>query len=121
MAGRRILVVEDEEITGLTIREMLEGFGYEVHGPVASGKAAIASALAIHPDLILMDIVLKGPINGIQAAEAIRSQHRCQVIYVSGSSDRLKDDLANLPEPCSFVLKPVDEQELQAAIEAALR
>ncbi len=97
------------------------GIGYEVHGPVSSGKAAIASALALRPDVILMDVFLKGPMNGFQAAEVIRSQYRCPVIYVSGSSDRLEHVLANLPEPCSVVLKPIDEHELHTAIEKALQ
>ncbi len=120
MADKRILIVEDEAITGLNIREMVRIFGYEPHGPVVSGQAAIVSALALRPDLILMDIILKGPINGIQAAQAIRTQYRCPVIYLTGSSDRIRADLAQLTEPFSLVLKPIDEQELHTAIKTAL-
>ena len=67
MAGKRILIVEDEDITALDIRRTLQEFGYEPLGPVAYGKDAIKHALTLHPDLILMDILLKGPIDGIQA------------------------------------------------------
>ena len=120
MAGERILIVEDEAITALVISQMLMGFGYEPHGPIVSGKAAIAGALTLRPDVILMDIILKGPINGIQAAEAIRSQFRCPVIYVTGSSDQVGADLATVTEPFGLVLKPINEQELHIAIEKAL-
>jgi len=120
MAGERILIVEDEAITGMDVREMVRIFGYEPHGPVVTGKAAVTSALALRPDVILMDIMLKGPMNGIQAAEVIRDAYRCPVIYLTGSSDQVRADLAKLTEPFGLVLKPIDEEELHIAIEAAL-
>jgi len=120
MAGERILIVEDEVITGMDVRGMLRIFGYEPYGPVATGKAAVESALALRPDVILMDVTLKGPMNGIQAAEAIRSQYRCPVIYLTGSSDQVGAASAKLTEPFGLVLKPIDEDELHRAIETAL-
>ncbi len=120
MADERILIVEDESITGESIRQMVEEFGYHAIGPIASGKDAIASAMAHHPDLILMDILLKGPINGIQAAETIRSHSRCPIIYITANSDRLKTESVKATEPFGSVLKPIDKQELQRAIETAL-
>jgi len=121
MAGERILIVEDEAITGMDISEMVRIFGYKPHGPVATGKAAVESALALRPEVILMDIMLKGPMTGIQAAEAIRAQYRCSVIYLTGSSDQIKADLAQLTESFGLVLKPIDEEELHRAIKTALR
>ena len=120
MACKRILLVEDEAITGMDIREMVMGLGYEPHGPVASGKDAVAAALVLRPDLILMDIMLKGPMTGLQAAAAIQSHYRCPVIYLTGSSDQAGADLPNLTEPAGLVLKPIDEEELRMAIEKAL-
>ncbi len=120
MGDERILIVEDEAITGLDIRQMVQEFGYQAYGPVISGRAAIASALALRPDLILMDIVLKGPMNGIEAAEAIRLQYRCPVIYLTGSSDQIRTNLGRAAESSGIVLKPINERELHKAIKKAL-
>ena len=121
MAGKRILIVEDESITALDIRQMVQQLGYEPVGLVACGKDAIEQALTLRPDVILMDILLKGPMDGIQAAIAIRSQHPCPVIYLTAHADQSTIDRAELTEPAGYVLKPVCEWELQAAIELALR
>jgi AmiR/NasT family two-component response regulator len=120
MAQERILIIEDEFITGESIRQMIQEFGYEPIGPVASGKDAVTSALTHRPDVILVDILLKGSINGIQAAEAIRSQSRCPVIYVTAHTDRFTVELSKATEPFGRVLKPINGQELRAAIEMAL-
>lgn len=120
MARERILIVEDEVITGMDIRQMVLGFGYEPIGRVASGQDAVASAVALRPDVVLMDIILKGSMTGIEAAEAIRSHSRCPVIYLTGNSDRLTVNLAKVTEPFGLVLKPIDEHELHTAIEKAL-
>jgi len=120
MADELILVVEDERITGMDIRQTVREFGYEPIGPVASGQDAVAVALALRPDVILMDILLKGPMDGIQAAEAIRSKYCCPVIYVTAHSDQSTLDRAKVIEPFVYILKPIDEQELHTAIEMAL-
>jgi CheY-like chemotaxis protein len=120
MADELILVVEDERITGMDIRQTVREFGYESVGPVASGQDAVAVALALRPDVVLMDIALKGPMDGIQAAEAIRSKYCCPVIYVTAHSDQTTLDRAKLTEPSGWILKPVDEEELHKAIERAL-
>ncbi len=120
MARERILIVEDERITGLDICETVRELGYESIGPVAYGTDAIAKALAHRPDAILMDIHLKGSVDGIEAAEVIRSQSRCPVIYVTALSDELTRGRARITEPIGCVLKPIDEQKLRAAIEKAL-
>ncbi len=120
MAGKLILIVEDEKITGMDIHQTVRELGYESVGPVASGQDAVTVALALRPDVILMDILLKGPMDGIQAAEAIRSEHSCPVIYVTAHSDQTTLDRAKLTEPSGWILKPVDEEELHKAIESAL-
>jgi PAS domain S-box-containing protein len=120
MTRKRILIVEDEKITALEMAEHLRQHGYEPLGPCASGEEAIASAYTLHPDAILMDIALKGPMDGIQAAEAIRSTCPCPVIYVTAHSDQATLDRAKVTEPFGYVRKPVNERELHIAIEIAL-
>jgi AmiR/NasT family two-component response regulator len=121
MARKRILIVEDENITGMDICQIVHELGYEPIGPVASGKDAVTSALTHYPDIILMDLTLKGPMDGIQAAEAIRSQYPCPVIYVTGNSDPSTFGRANASEPSGYVLKPIEERELHAAIKMAFQ
>jgi two-component system, response regulator PdtaR len=120
MAHELILIVEDEKITGMDIRQTVQEFGYEPIGPVGSAEDAVTVALALRPDVILMDILLKGPMSGIQAAEAIRSKYSCPVIYVTAHSDQTTLDRAKPTEPSGWILKPVDEGELHTAIERAL-
>ena len=121
MAGKRILIVEDDGITAMDIRQTVQELGYEPVGLVAYGKDAIKHALTLHPDLILMDILLKGPIDGIQAAAAIRSQHPCPVIYLTAHADQSTIDRAKATEPAGYVRKPINDRELHTAIELALR
>lgn len=71
MSANKILIVEDEGIVAMDIRQHLEGFGYDVVGPAYSGEQAIAQATENRPQLILMDIILKGSMDGISAAQAI--------------------------------------------------
>lgn len=120
MAHERILIVEDEKITAMEIAEHLQGHGYQPLGPCASGEEAVASALSLHPDAVLMDIALKGPMDGVQAAEAIRSTGHCPVIYVTAHADQATLDRAKVTEPFGYVLKPINERELHIAIEIAL-
>jgi diguanylate cyclase (GGDEF)-like protein/PAS domain S-box-containing protein len=120
MAHERILIVEDQNITAMDIRQIVQQLGYEPIGPVASGNDAVTSALAQRPDVVLMDIMLKGPMDGIQAAEAIRSQYLCPVIYVTAHSDQSTLDRAKLTEPFGYILKPINKRELHTAVEMAL-
>jgi PAS domain S-box-containing protein len=120
MTHERILIVEDEKITAAEIYEHLQQFGYQPLGPCASGEEAVTSAYALRPDAILMDIALEGPMDGIQAAEAIRSTCPCPVIYVTAHSDQTTLDRAKVTEPFGYVLKPINERELHVAIEIAL-
>jgi len=117
----KILVVEDERIIALNVRESLESLGYIVPAIVASGEKAVEKALALRPDLVLMDIRLKGNIDGIQAAEQIWESLSIPVIYVTGHSDKSTLERAKITAPFGYILKPVKEQELYVAIETALQ
>jgi CheY-like chemotaxis protein len=120
MTHARILIVEDEKITAMEMSEHLQSHGYQPLGPCTSGEEAVTSALALRPDVILMDIALKGSMDGVQAAEAIRSACPCPVIYVTAHADQVTLDRAKDTEPAGYIRKPINERELYAAIEIAL-
>ena len=119
MSKATILIVEDEAIVAADIAGKLNGLGYEVVGTAARGEDAIALSGRLRPRLVLMDIRLKGPMDGIEAAGAIRNQHDIPVIYLTGSdADTLAR--AKVTGPFGFVLKPYDERDLATQIEMAL-
>lgn len=116
----RVLIVEDEYILARNLREGLESLGYQVLGIVDSGEAAIEKAIELRPSIILMDIWIRGELDGIQAAERIWQQLQIPVIYVTGHSDQSTVERATLTSPFGYVLKPVREKELYVAIQTAL-
>ncbi|HXH08328.1 MAG TPA: response regulator [Alphaproteobacteria bacterium] len=120
MASAQIMVVEDESIIAEDIQAMLETLGYTVPAIAFSGEEAIRKAAETRPDLVLMDIVLKGRMDGVAAAEYLRAHHRIPVIYVTAYADEQTLSRAKLTEPLGYILKPIDERELHTAIELAL-
>lgn len=119
MANGKILLVEDESIEALDIKSTLESFGYEVPAVVSTGEEAVKKALEIMPDLILMDIILKGEIDGIDAASQIKS-HNIPVIFLTAHSEDTTIKRAKFAEPYGYLLKPFDVIELKYAIELAI-
>ncbi|GAB4177195.1 MAG: hypothetical protein Fur006_08650 [Coleofasciculaceae cyanobacterium] len=117
----QILVVEDETIIALNLKESLESLGYTVVGIAASGEKAIEKATKYRPDLVLMDIRIKGDMDGISAAQQIWESCSIPAIYVTGHSDRSTLERAKVTAPFGYLLKPVKEQELYVAIETALQ
>src|SRR5882724_2934649 len=115
----RILIVDDEIIIARELEERLKQLGYEVVGIAASGREATALALEARPDLVLMDIVLQGEMDGIQAAAEIRATLGIPVIYVTAYTDRKTLDRARVTEPFAYIVKPFSEGELHANIEMA--
>ena len=120
MADPQILVVEDEGIVATGIRNMLGTLGYSVPAVVASGEEAVKKAAEMHPDLVLMDIVLKGDMDGIQAAEQIRARFNIPVVYLTAYADETTVKRAKMTAPYGYLLKPFNERELHAAVEMAL-
>ncbi len=116
----RILVVEDEAIVAADIQDRLQLLGYEVVGVADTGPMAIEKAAALKPDLILMDIMLKGEMPGTEAAGHIRAQLHLPVIYLTASSNQEIFLRARATEPFGFILKPFEEVSLKANIEIAL-
>ncbi len=116
----RIVVAEDESLVALHIRAMLEGMGYEVAGVAASGEEIVAAAEATRADLVLMDIMLRGEMDGIRAAEKIRERRSVPIIYLTAYADEATLERAKRTQPFGYLLKPFDERELYTAIETAL-
>ncbi len=115
----RVLVVEDESLVAKDIHNMLRGQGYEVVGVLSTGEEAVRAVSQSEPDLVLMDIVLKGEIDGIAAARTIWERHGVPVIYLTAYADETTLARAKVTEPFGYILKPFDERELQTTIEMA--
>lgn len=120
MAHKQILIVEDESIIAYDIKRSLEGMGYRVAAVSASGQDAIDKARELKPDLILMDVVLQGRINGIDAAVIIHSTLDIPVVYLTSYADDEIIEKINATEPYGYILKPFEERELHSVIEIAL-
>lgn len=116
----RIMVVEDENIIAMDIRQRLETLGYQVVAQFGSGTDAICALADSRPDLILMDIGLKGSMDGIQTAEQIRIQFDLPVIFLTSFSDQATLERASQSEPYGYIVKPFEEHELAIAVEMAL-
>jgi CheY-like chemotaxis protein len=116
----KILIVEDEGIVALDLESRLRGMGYVVVGVTDSGREAIQKAIETHPDLVLMDIRLKGDVDGIEAAGVIRARLDIPVIYLTALVDEDTMRRANVTQPHDSIAKPFEEDELRTAIEAAL-
>lgn len=116
----KILVVEDENVVALEIKKRLVRLGYVVPSVAASGKDAITKAKGFLPDLVLMDIRLKGEMDGIEAAQEIRTQLGIPVIYLTAHSDEETLKRAKQTEPEGYILKPFEEEDLRTIIEVAL-
>jgi PAS domain S-box-containing protein len=117
----RIMVVEDESIVALQIQEGLVGAGYDVPAVVSTGKDALKQAGETEPDLILMDITLKGEMDGIQTASLLRDMYDIPVIYLTAYSDDETVERAKITEPYGYILKPLSEKSLILAIEMTLQ
>jgi len=116
----RVLVVEDEAIVALDIQSRLRNMGYEVVRQVSSGEAAVEAAREMRPDLILMDIMLDGSMDGIQAAGAIRSDLSIPIIYLTAYADETTLQRAKVTDPFGYIIKPFEDRELSVNIEMAL-
>lgn len=117
----QILVVEDERIIALNLKERLESLGFAVPAMAASGEKAIEQATQLRPDLVLMDIRLQGNLDGISAAQHIWDTLQIPVIYLTGNSDENTMERAKVTAPFGYILKPVKERELSVAIDIALK
>ncbi|MBN1873814.1 MAG: PAS domain S-box protein [Anaerolineae bacterium] len=116
----RILIVEDDYLIIRSLQWLLQVAGYEVAGVAVSGTEAIEQAALLYPDLILMDIRLKGDMDGIETVARIQERQDVPVIYLTGQADEDTLQRAKITAPFGYLLKPVGSDELHRAIEIAL-
>ncbi|MCR9257864.1 MAG: response regulator [Alphaproteobacteria bacterium] len=121
MSKGRVLIVEDEAITAMDEQMTVESSGYEVVGIVDSGEGAVEAARDLKPDVILMDITLKGDMDGMEAAWKIRERFGIPVVFVTARGNKRIYDAAHYSEEATgYIIKPFDRDKLDRNLEAAL-
>ena len=120
MNNEKILIVEDERIIAIDLQRRLENFGYRVTGVAATGPQAIDSVENDPPDIILMDIMLSGDMDGIDTAEIVKERFEIPVMFLTAYSDEKTLQRAKHVEPLGYILKPFKEKELYTSIDIAL-
>ncbi|HEX7468021.1 MAG TPA: response regulator, partial [Methanobacterium sp.] len=115
-----ILIVEDEIIIAADLKVRLENLGYNIFGISATGNDAIRKTGETHPDLVLMDIMLKGDMDGIDTAQKIRDLYDIPVIYLTAYFDDEILNRAKITEPFGYILKPFEDMRIQSAVEMAV-
>jgi CheY-like chemotaxis protein/DNA-binding PadR family transcriptional regulator len=116
----KILIVDDEAIITMQLEERLSLLGYKIAGMATSGEEAIDKAKKLKPDIVLMDIVMPGKINGIEAAKSIHGELDIPIVFVTAYADDTIIEKAKCVNPYGYIVKPFNELELKAAIEVAL-
>jgi len=120
MEKAQILIVENDRIVAKDIENSLKDLGFDVCASVPSGEEALEETEGQRPDLVLMDIMLEGEMNGIEAAGQIRSRFDIPVVYLTAYADEEILEKAKVTEPFGYIIKPFKERELNTAIEIAL-
>jgi CheY-like chemotaxis protein len=120
MLRSRILIVEDEGIIAMDIRHQLEEFGYDVVATVSSGKQAIKLATELRPQLVMMDIILKGNTDGISAAQTITESLDIPIVFLTAYSDSSTLQRVNAKGTYGYLIKPFRPDDLRTTIELAL-
>jgi len=120
MAKTSILIVEDEGIVAKNVQIRLKKLGYSVPAVAYSGREAIKKAVSTNPNLVLMDIVLKGDMDGVEAARQIKARNDIRIVYLTAYADNKTIGRAKITEPFGHVVKPFEIKELHSAIQVAL-
>ena len=120
MSDTRVLIVEDQSVIAIDLKARLVALGYTVVATANMGEAAIQQAALMRPHVILMDIILKGEMDGVEAAAYIRERLGIPVIYLTAHSDEQTLQRAHVTEPYGYILTPFEDHEVVTAIEMAL-
>jgi two-component system cell cycle sensor histidine kinase/response regulator CckA len=120
LSRTRILLVEDEAIIALDLKQRLEGLGYEVTGIASSGAQAMALAETTAPTLVFMDITIQGPIDGIETATQLSRRRDVPIVFLTAHTDSGTIQRAKAAKPYGYLVKPFDERELATTIEMAV-
>jgi PAS domain S-box-containing protein len=117
---KKIFIVEDEWVVSLELQQRLTDLGYEVSGITDNGDSAIKMALETKPDLILIDINIKGNMDGIETAKQILAKYNVPIIYLTAYSDKTTIERTKVTTPYGYIIKPVEERDLLVSIEISL-
>ena len=120
MEKKKIFIVEDESIVSLEIQSRVKHLGYSVSGTAAYGDEAIRKVIDLKPDLILMDIRIKGELDGIETAAEIKKIYEVPIIFLTAYADPVTIQRAKITDPFGYIIKPFEERELHISIEIAL-
>jgi len=118
--GIRVILVEDESLISEMLGDMLEDLGHTVCGTLASGEGALGEVLKEKPDLVIMDIKLKGVMTGIEVARAIKQARDIPIIYLTGYSDDGVVEQARETGAAGYLVKPVSKSDLRECIDKAI-
>ena len=121
MSNAKILLVEDDDIIAKVEDWRLKNLGYEVCGRALSGAEAMELVVNGKPDLVLMDINIRGEVDGIETAKMIKKGFNIPVVFVTSHSDGPTLERAKAANPDGFIVKPFDDNDLRVAIELALK
>lgn len=116
---KQILIVEDELIIALALEQMIQNMGHEVASKVISGKKAVEKAVELRPDVILMDIRLKGKMDGIEAMQKIHNEVEIPVIYITGNNDLGNIQRIEHSRCVDLLIKPITQQQLLKSVKKA--
>ena len=116
----KILIVEDDVIIGEDIKKSVRNIGHEIVDFVPSGEQALERAEKLRPDLVLMDIVLRGRLNGIETAEQIHKQFQIPIVFLTAYADKITMSRAQRANPYGYILKPFEDEELKSVLEQAI-
>jgi len=120
MSGEKILLVEDDDVIARVAEWRLKNLGYTLCGRATTGAEAMEIVVRNKPDIVLMDINIKGEIDGIETAKMIKKGFNIPVIYVTSHSDGPTLERAKATQPDGFIVKPFEDNDLRVAIELAL-
>ncbi len=120
MESTKILIVEDESIVAVELKSSLEKMGYQVSGLIDNGAEAIHHVETHHPEIVLMDIRIRGKIDGIETADIIRNRFGIPVVFTTAYLDEEKLNRAKLTMPFGYILKPIQDRDLRVTIDMAL-
>lgn len=120
MLTRKVVIVEDESIVAMDLKQLLIKFGYNVAAIFSSGEQAIAGMKQLQPDIILMDIHIKGALDGIETAAHLSREMRTPIIYLTAHAEEATLDRARATKPYGYLLKPFSDRELHATLQMAL-
>lgn len=118
--GRKILIVEDEQVIAMDLQKTISNFGYNVLSTVSSGEEALRLMAENKPNLVIMDILLEGDLNGIETGVIISERYNIPIIYITAYAKEILLR-SKITESSTFLVKPFNESELQEKIEEVLK